>query len=81
MTSHFHAIIMTATISRKAGTACAAILAMCAFSTAYADTYDEKYRPQFNFTPAKNWMNDPNGLVYHKGTYHLYYEHNPTGDV
>jgi sucrose-6-phosphate hydrolase SacC (GH32 family) len=72
---------MIATISRKSSTACAAVLALSAFSTAYADTYDEKYRPQYHFTPTKNWMNDPNGLVYHKGIYHLYYQHNPTGDA
>jgi levanase/fructan beta-fructosidase len=46
-----------------------------------AQTYTERYRPQYHFTPAKNWMNDPNGLIYHKGKYHLYFQHNPTGDV
>ena len=40
----------------------------------------EKYRPQIHFTPAKNWMNDPNGMVYADGTYHLFYQYNPQGN-
>ncbi|MGK7369334.1 MAG: glycoside hydrolase family 32 protein [Candidatus Halalkalibacterium sp. M3_1C_030] len=42
-------------------------------------TFKEEYRPQYHFSPAKNWMNDPNGLVYHKGEYHLFYQYNPFG--
>lgn len=41
---------------------------------------DELYRPQFHFSPEKNWLNDPNGLVYYKGIYHLFYQYNPFGD-
>jgi len=41
--------------------------------------YSETHRPQFHFSPLKNWMNDPNGLVYYRGEYHLFFQHNPVG--
>ena len=43
--------------------------------------YDELYRPQVHYTPAKKWINDPNGMVYADGLYHLFYQYNPQGNV
>ncbi|RPG67094.1 MAG: glycoside hydrolase family 32 protein, partial [Flavobacteriaceae bacterium TMED147] len=46
------------------------------------ENLDEKmYRPSLHFSPKKNWMNDPNGMFYYKGKYHLYFQHHPYSNV
>ncbi|HMP04941.1 MAG TPA: glycoside hydrolase family 32 protein [Lacipirellulaceae bacterium] len=41
--------------------------------------YSEAFRPQFHFTSGRNWINDPNGMVYDGEKYHLFFQHNPEG--
>lgn len=55
----------------------------CWSALTLTDSFDttntEKYRPAFHHTPLYGWMNDPNGMFYKDGTWHLYYQWNPYG--
>ena len=59
--------------------------ALCWKHLQLSDTYDmknrEKFRPLYHHTPAYGWMNDPNGMFYKDGVYHLYFQHNPYGST
>lgn len=46
-----------------------------------APYYDETYRPQYHFSSEANWINDPNGMLYYAGEYHLFYQYHPYSEV
>jgi len=49
--------------------------------SAAATRASERLRPRWHFSPEQNWINDPNGLVYADGEYHLFFQYNPFGDT
>ena len=56
-------------------------LIACKQNTHQQSTYTEQHRPQLHFSPKEKWMNDPNGMVYLNGTYHLFFQYYPKATV
>lgn len=55
--------------------------AEAANSVGEAEFYNEAHRPQFHFSPKENWMNDPNGMFYLEGKYHMFFQYYPDSTV
>jgi fructan beta-fructosidase len=66
---------------RRVAARLALVAPALAAALAAAPVLDHPHRPGFHFTPERYFMNDPNGLVYFDGEYHLFYQHNPFGDT
>lgn len=75
---HFLAFGGTNAIDDREG---ALLRAMASVNNAAERASKDSLRPQFHFRPPGNWMNDPNGPIFHRDYYHMFYQHNPYGDA
>ncbi|MBF0197487.1 MAG: glycoside hydrolase family 32 protein [Planctomycetes bacterium] len=70
---------VTVYIEERIGTDVLGMIANAAEPRFILPKYDEPLRPQFHFSQMNGWNNDPNGMVWHDGTYHLFWQSNPLG--
>lgn len=57
------------------------LLLLFVYEKSTAQLYHEQYRPQIHFSPKEHWMNDPNGMVFYNGVYHLFFQYYPGASV
>ena len=78
-----HEVVMNVVTTQGRSTVREAKDDACWKNMTLSDSFDttnrEKYRPAYHHTPLYGWMNDPNGMFYKDGVWHLYYQHNPYG--
>ena len=78
-----HTVVMNVVTTQNRSNVREAKEDVCWSDLRLSDSYDtsnrEKYRPAFHHTPLYGWMNDPNGMFYKDGVWHLYYQWNPYG--
>jgi fructan beta-fructosidase len=70
----FSPVVLAAAVATTVGVPAAAVAPA-------STTETTQWRPTYHYTPAANFMNDPNGLIRYKGVYHLFYQHNPSGNT
>src|SRR5882724_930876 len=85
MRNNISAVVLSAAIctglySQSLGQATRPTTGQASPRSGLIDPYTEKFRPQFHFSPRSHWMNDPNGMVFFRGVYHLFFQYYP-GDI